>query len=259
MAGTLTTPPPNAPGSQANSQRKVNSVGHLSARLSAFIELLGSSAKRIWGWIRTCGSAVIGQFRKVSRKLRIGAAVAAVLLIGVGIFFWQTAASARLRITCQHTLRSAELSVSVDSKMVYSGTVSGTTKKRFGVFNSRSPQGTFSKTVAVRPGKHTVQVRLSSSAENYDQTKTQTVTFSDNKENSLTVSGGRRGLYMLAQGGFTPPAETPGSPYQKYTSPILFSILGSGLSATISFLVQEFLRSQKARLANSNSAAQAKS
>jgi hypothetical protein len=258
MAGTLTTPPQNAPGSQANSQRKVKSVGHLSARLSAFIELLGSSANGIWAWVSACVSAVTGQFRKIPRKLRIGAAVATVLLVGVGIFFWQTAASAKLRITCQHTFRSAALSVLVDDNPVYTGTVGGLAKKRLGVFKS-NPQNTFSKTVAVRPGKHTVQVRLVSATDNYDQTKSQTVTFSDNKENSLTVSGGRRGLYMLAQGGFTPPAETPVGPYQKYTSPILFSILGSGLSATISFLVQEFLRSQKARLANSNSAAQAKS
>ena len=56
---------------------------------------------------------------------------------------------------------------------------------------------------------------------------------------------------------YTPPPETPLTPYRKYASPVLFSILGSGLSATISFLVQEFLRGQKARLANSNSAAQA--
>jgi len=234
-------------------------TGKLSAKLSAVIELLGRFAKRIWAWMRVCCAAVIRQFGKVPRTLRIATAVAAVLVIGVGSFFWLTAASARLRITCQHTLRTAELSVLVDGSLVYKGTVSGTAKKRFGVFNSKNAQGTFSKTIAVRPGKHTVQVRLNSSAENYDQTKTQAVTFSDNKENSLTVSGSRRGLYILAQGGFTPPPETLPSPYHKYAGPILFSILGSGFSATISFLVQEFLRKQKARLANSNAPAQVKS
>jgi len=234
-------------------------AGKFSAKLSAVIELLGRFAKQIWALMRTCCAVVIRQFRKVPRIIRIAAAVAAVFLIGAGTFFWLTAASARLRITCQHTLRSAELSVLVDGNLVYKGTVSGTARKRFGVFNSKNAQGTFSKTVAVRPGKHTVQVRLNSSAENYDQTETQTVTFSDNKENSLTVSGSRRGLYILAQGGFTPPPETPPSPYHKYAGPIFFSILGSGFSATISFLVQEFLRHQKARIANAKPVTQLKS
>jgi hypothetical protein len=231
-------------------QKPMRFAGKLSAKLSAVIEFPGRFAKQIWAWTRMCCAAVIRQFRRVPRILRIAATVAAVFLIGIGIFLWLTAASARLRISCQHTLRTAELSVLVDGSLVYKGTVSGTAKKRLGVFNSKNAQTTFSKTVAVRPGQHTVQVRLNSSAENYDQSKTQTVTFSDNKENSLTVSGGRRGLYILAQGGFIPPPETPPRPYQKYAVPILFSILGSGFSATISFLVQEFLRSQKARLAN---------
>ena len=251
MAGTLTTPPQNARRSQAIAQPKtVKLAGKLFAKLSTFIELVGRFPRQIWVWMRTCCAAVLRQFRKVPRKLRMAATLAAVLLIGVGIFFWLTAASARLRIICQHTFRSAELSVWVDGNLVYKGTVNGIGKKRFGVFNPKNGQPTLSKTVAVRPGKHDVQVRLNSPAENYDQTKTQSVSFSDNKENSLTVNGGRRGLSILAQGGFIPPPETPATPYQKYAGPILFSILGSGFSATISFLVQEFLRSQKARLAN---------
>ncbi|HEX7962096.1 MAG TPA: hypothetical protein VF493_19420 [Terriglobales bacterium] len=203
-------------------------------------------------------SAIGALFKRVPLKIRIGFTIAAVLLIALGVFSWETAPSARLRITCQHTFRSAALSVLIDDTPVYTGTVGGTGKKRLGVFKS-NPQNTFSKTVAVEPGKHIVEVRLVSAADNFDNSKNQLVTFSNNKENSLTISGGRGGIYMLAQGGFTPPADTPFTPYKKYASLVLFSILGSGLSATISFLVQEFLRGQKARLANSNSAAQVKS
>ena len=250
MGGTPTKPARNTPNSRTTSRQT-----SLASRLAAGLSFVGHVPQRIWRWICACVSAITALFRRVSLKTRIGLAVAAMLLIALGIFSWETAASAKLRITCQHTFRSAALTVLVDDAPVFTGTVSGTAKKRLGVFNSKSPQGTFSKTVAVRPGKHTVEVRLVSSADNYDESKSQVVTFADNKENSLTVSGGRRGLYMLAQGGFTPPAETPLTPYKKYASPVLFSILGSGLSATISFLVQEFLRGQKARLANSNSAA----
>lgn len=220
--------------------------------------MVGRIPQRIWGLICTGVSLIVRQFKRVPLKVRIGVAVLAMLLVAFGVFSWETANSARLRITCQHTFRSAALTILIDDTPVYTGTVGGTAKKRLGVFKS-NPQNTFSKNVAVEPGKHIVQVRLVSAADNFDQSKNQVVTFSDNKENSLTISGGRRGLYMLAQGGFTSPPEMPLTPYKRYASPVLFSILGSGLSATISFLVQEFLRGQKARLANSNSAAQIKS
>ena len=251
MAETPTKPARNTKDSRSTT-RNSSLVSHLADGLS----MLGRVPQRIWGWMRACVSAAMAQFKRVPLKIRIGFAVAAALLIALGIFSWEAAASAKLRITCQHTFRSAALSVLVDDTPVYTGTVSGLAKKRLGVFKS-NPQNTFSKTVAVRPGKHTVQVRLVSAADNYDQVESQTVTFSDNRENSLTVNGNRRGLSILAQGGFTPP-EDSSSPYKKYAGPILFSIVGSGFSATISFLVQEFLRKQKARLAASSSAAQVK-
>jgi hypothetical protein len=253
MGGTPTKPARNTPNSRTTS-RQTSFAGRLAAGLS----FVGRIPQRIWRWICAGVSAIIALFKRVSLKIRIGFAIASVLLIVLGIFSWETAASARLRITCQHTFRSAALTVLIDDNPVYTGSVGGTAKKRLGVFKS-NPQNTFAKTVAVHPGKHIVEVRLVSAADNFDQSKSQLVTFSDNKENLLTVSGGRHGLNILAQGGFTPPPDPPLSPYKKYASPVLFSILGSGLSATISFLVQEFLRGQKARLANSNSPAQIKS
>lgn len=252
MAGTP-KPARNAPNSRTTSRQT-----SFASRLAVGLSFVGRVPQRIWRWTRACLSGAFAHFKRVPLKIRIGFAIAAALVIALSVFSWETAASAKLRITCQHTFHSAALSVLIDDTPVYTGTVGGTAKKRLGVFKS-NPQNTFSKTVAVRPGKHTVDVRLVSAADNYDESKSQVVTFSDNKENSLTVNGSRRGLYMLAQGGFTPPAETPLTPYKRYASPVLFSILGSGLSATISFLVQEFLRGQKARLANSNSAAQVKS
>src|SRR5438067_11949738 len=112
MAGTLTTPPQNARRSQAIAQPKtVKLAGKLFAKLSTFIELVGRFPRQIWVCMRTCCAAVIRQFLKVPRKLRIAATIAAVLLIGGGSFFWRSAASARLRIIWQHTFIPAELTV----------------------------------------------------------------------------------------------------------------------------------------------------
>lgn len=58
----------------------------------------------------------------------------------------------------------------------------------------------------------------------------------------------------MSQDGAEVPTESPlPSSYQRYLSSIVLSILGSGMSAVIGFLVQDFMRSQKGRLAVSAS------
>jgi hypothetical protein len=75
----------------------------------------------------------------------------------------------------------------------------------------------------------------------------------------LSVSAGRRGLYVSAQGGRNiPPESAAPSPYTTYASSVVLSILASGMSAAIAFIVQEFMRAQKARLAASNLLSQVK-
>jgi len=50
-----------------------------------------------------------------------------------------------LNLVCRHNLRTADLSVFVDGRPAFSDQVSGTAKKRFGVFDKKV-EGTFSKT-----------------------------------------------------------------------------------------------------------------
>jgi hypothetical protein len=85
--------------------------------------------------------------------------------------------------------------------------------------------------------------------------KTVSSVFSDDQENSLNIGAGRHGLYVSAQGGANVPAESriPSS-YAQYASSVFLSILASGMSAAIAFVVQEFMRSQKERLAIGDSA-----
>lgn len=99
-----------------------------------------------------------------------------------------------------------------------------------------------------------MQVRFNAKADGYDQTKTASAVFLENQENSLSISPGRHGLSLMSQDGAEVPTESPlPSSYQRYLSSIVLSILGSGMSAVIGFLVQDFMRSQKGRLAVSAS------
>ena len=201
-------------------------------------------------------SAAWERIQRLPRWLRLVGAALAILLVGISVASWAFSTSARLNITCQHSFRSAEVSVWIDSKLIYAGNVNGSANRRFRWFGNTRTEGLF-KTVNVSAGRHTVQVRLNAEAEGYDQIRTVSAVFSENQDNSLSISAGRRGLSVVPQGSANVQSETvlPDS-FVKYAGSVVLTILGSGLSAVIGFLVQEFMRSQKARLMPPNSPVQ---
>jgi hypothetical protein len=173
-------------------------------------------------------------------------ATVAMLVLGLVVLSSSFSRSAKLNISCQHSFPSAEVSVSLDGNLLYRGEVSGT-RKRFGFFGSSKGHG-LAKSVEVPAGRHTIQVRLN--AEGYDQTKTASILFSQDQENSLSITQDRHGLFLMSQAGPEAPSESGFlTSYQRYLSSIVLSILGSGMSAMIGFLVQDFMRSQKGRFA----------
>jgi hypothetical protein len=187
--------------------------------------------------------------KALPRRIRI-LSFALVLVAVVGLVYqWAFSKTAKVNIVCSHGFRSAELSVWVDRDLVYSGNVNGTSRKHFQLFSAGKP-GLY-KSIEVPAGHHAIQVRLNATADGFDQTKVTNANFSDLHTNSVSISAGRRGLTLSVQGGAEPsaPADSEAlTAYQKVASSVIFSILGSGMSAAIAFLVQEFLRAQKARL-----------
>ncbi len=68
---------------------------------------------------------------------------------------------ASLRLKVQHSLRSAQLSVWVDGDLAYSGKLTGSARKKFGLIPD-SMQGSLSETLPVSSGTHQVRVRVAS-------------------------------------------------------------------------------------------------
>lgn len=189
----------------------------------------------------------LSRFHRLPRKVRLVLAAVAMLLIAGVVLSSSSSRSAKLDIVCQHSFSSAEVSVSIDGELIYKGEVSGA-RKRFGFFGGSKARGV-AKSVAVPSGRHTVQVRLNAAAQGYDQVRTASVFFSQNQENSLRISQDRHGLVVTSEGGPSVATEKASlGSYPKYLASIVLSILGSGMSAVIGFLVQDFMRSQKGRL-----------
>lgn len=183
------------------------------------------------------------------RNLRLAAMALVLFIVGAILFTRVFANPARVTIVCQHGFRAAQLSVWVDEELIYSGKVIGSAKGHFGFLGAGKSPGLY-KSVDVTAGRHMLRVRLNADSEGYDQTKTVMANFGESVENTLSISAGRRGLSVLAQGAPDAPEEG-GIIYssRRLASSVMLSIFGSGMSAAIAFLVQEFLRAQKARLA----------
>jgi hypothetical protein len=100
-----------------------------------------------------------------------------------------------------------------------------------------------------------VQVRMSAPDEGFDQARSAAADFTSHRESILQVNATRRSALAVNFDGATASAvattgsSTPDShPLPAGGITIVFSILGTMLSASVSFLVQEFWRSHKNRI-----------
>jgi hypothetical protein len=162
---------------------------------------------------------------------------------------------ARLQVICQYNFRSAQLAVLVDGEQIYSGDlipIQGAVRKH-GSPPAKPVSGaeSFSKVMEVSPGRHVVQVRVSAPSEGFDQARSVAADIVPEQENILAINAIRRNALTVT---FAGPSAAQASlandsrPASKGGITILFSILGTMLSASISFMVQEFWRSHKNRI-----------
>ena len=202
-------------------------------------------------------SALRSRFRKMPVWTRYGVITVLLIAATFAVYAAVPAEQAHLQIICQHSFRSAQLSVLLDGSVVYSSNVNVAAKKRLGILpKGQAGPEIFSKLIDVPTGKHVVQVRISAPAEGFDQARTAAADFTADRESILQINATRRNALAVNFEGAsssttaaTTASSTPDShPLPKSGITIVFSILGTMLSASISFLVQEFWRSHKNRI-----------
>jgi len=187
---------------------------------------------------------VQGLFHWIPPKVRLAACLGTLVFVLVGVYSYLSSGSSTVNLVCQHNLMSADLSVSIDGKPVYSDHISGTVKRRFG-FLDKKVEGSFSKSLTISPGKHDLKIRVTSLPDRFDQTKRISLSMVSGNEATVEINAQRGNLTLSYQG----PAELE----QKDSSPsylagihsILITVVGSAASAVIGFMVQEFLRKRK--------------
>ena len=187
----------------------------------------------------------------IPSKARLAVLAGFLVLLGLAVYMIWFSGSATLNLVCHHSFRSAELSVYLDGRLAYSGEISGSTKKRFGVLDKRV-EGRFSKSLAVSPGDHVAQVQLKSVSDGFEQTKSCGVSIPAGKDATLLINAQHSGMSLIYDGPPVAPLKDLGGGAPSPWRSLLVTVGGSALSAVIGFMVQEFLRSRRAARALEN-------
>jgi hypothetical protein len=198
------------------------------------------------------------RIRKMPVWTRYGAITALLIAAIFTVYALVPSETARLQIICEHSFHSAQLSVLLDGSVIYNSNVNVASKKRLGILpKGQTGPEIFSKVIDVPTGKHVVQVRISAPNDGFDQARTAAADFTADRESILQINATRRNaLAVTFEGASTGPLAANASaapeshPLPKNGLTIVFSILGTMLSASISFLVQEFWRSHKNRMSS---------
>jgi hypothetical protein len=180
--------------------------------------------------------------RLIPPKARAALLTGSIVLISLAVYTSLTG-SATLNLICRHALRSADISVSIDGKTVYSDHISASPKRFYEILGKRSE--TFSKSLTIPSGNRVVEVHLNSTTDGFDQTRQCELSVPSGKETTLLVEAQQSGMSLVNKGSATAPARNLESAYSDLLRSVLVTLLGSGVSAAIGFFVQEFLRSKK--------------
>lgn len=174
----------------------------------------------------------------VKARVVLGLFLFAALLMAVHTAL--TAKDASLHLKLQHGFHNAQVQVWVDGDLAYSGRVTGSTKKRFGLIPTDSVQGSLSEIIPVRSGQHKVRVRI----EPDDATMQEdgiSGDFAHNSERELSVSAQQSRLSLSWLGTSIAPAETSSSFgwFLRYGGSLLLTIGGSIMSALTGYAIRE--------------------
>jgi hypothetical protein len=174
----------------------------------------------------------------VKARVLLGLFLVAALLMAIHTAL--IAKDANLHLKLQHGFRDAQLSVWVDGDLAFSGKVSGSTKKKFGLIPTDSVQGSLSQIIPVRSGQHNVRVRIEpdDAAIQDDSTSGD---FARNTERELLVSARRSSLSLSWQGTGSAPVETSSSFawISRYAGSLFLTLAGSIMSALAGYAIRE--------------------
>jgi hypothetical protein len=152
-----------------------------------------------------------------------------------------TATDASLHLRLQHEFRSAQVSVWVDDSLAYSGTLTGSTKKKFGLIPTDSAQGTLTQVIPVHSGVRNIRLRIEPD-NGAAQEDIVHAYFPRRTERDMVVSARRSGIAVSWQAAGKVPVESSSASAEwlsRYAGSLFLTIAGSIMSAIAGYAIKE--------------------
>jgi len=148
-----------------------------------------------------------------------------------------SAKDASLRVTVQHGFRNGDISLWIDGDLAYSGKLTGSAKKKFGLI-AGAVQGNLSEILPVSAGIHQIRVQVRSDGGSSQQ-NTVVADFAANTERKLAVSTRPGNLSLVWQGTAAAAPSSGSNWFAHYASAIFLTIGGSIVSGLTGFALRE--------------------
>lgn len=151
-----------------------------------------------------------------------------------------TAKDASLHLKVQHEFRNASVSVWVDDDIAYSGRITGSTKKKFGLIPTDSAQGNLSQIIPVRSGQHNIRIRIEPDDATMQEDSIRG-DFADHTESNLAVTARHSGVSLSWQGADRAPVERSSTFgwLSQYAGSLILTITGSIMSALVGYAIKQ--------------------
>jgi hypothetical protein len=151
-----------------------------------------------------------------------------------------TAKGASLHLKLRHEFRDASISVWVDDDLAYSGKITGSTKRKFGLIPTDSAQGNLSQIIPVRSGQHRIRIRFEPDEATMQEDSIRG-DFVDHTERNLAVTARHSGLSLSWQGTDRAPVARSSMVgwLSQYAGALMLTITGSIMSALAGYAIKE--------------------
>ncbi len=169
--------------------------------------------------------------------------VLGLFLVAAGFMALHTALTAKdasLHLKLQHEFRNASVSIWVDDDLAYSGKITGSTRKKFGLIPTDSAQGNLSQIIPVRSGQRSIRVRIEPDESTMQEDSIRGA-FADHTERDLDVNARHSGLSLSWRGTDRAPVERSSmfGWLSQYASSLILTITGSIMSALAGYAIKE--------------------
>ena len=178
--------------------------------------------------------------RRIPVKARVVLGLFLVAAVLLAVHTALTAKDASLHLKLLHGFHNAQVLVWVDSDLAYSGRVTGSTKKRFGLIPTDSVKGSLSEIIPLRSGQHKVSVRIEPDDATMQEDSISGY-FDRDTQRDLAVSAQQSGLSLSWLRTNISPAETSSmfGWFSRYAGSLLLTIGGSVVSALTGYAIKE--------------------